>query len=95
MYQGDYICKDEYISETEHDVVTRWGEHNNLTHDSKPGHHLKNQLNLSFSWFITANALNNTQTQKNLEVTYIALKRRPSSMIKLNIVLFRHGIKWS
>ena len=64
-YQGHFICLDYHISKTERNVITCLGEHNSLTHDSKP---LQNHnLNHSFNWFITANASRNKQTRTNRE----------------------------
>ena len=77
IYQGDCISKDDYIGETELNVVTRLREHNNPTHDSGSEHHLKNQLNHSFNCFTIVDAPNKKQTQKILEAIHIVLKRRP------------------
>ena len=49
IYQGDYMCKNDYIGGTERKVVTRWDEHDNPTQDSEAVHHLKNHLNHSFN----------------------------------------------
>ena len=38
IYQGNYICKDDYIGEAGRNIVIRWGEHNNPTHDSNLVH---------------------------------------------------------
>ena len=69
IYQGDYIFKDDYIGETEHNVVTRWDEHNNPMHDSEPAHHVKNDLNHSFNSLIISDTSTNKRIRKNLEAT--------------------------
>ena len=34
IYQGDCVCKNDYIGETERNLITRWGECNNPAHDT-------------------------------------------------------------
>ena len=36
-YQGDCICKDDYICKVKRNVITLWSEHNNRKRDSEPG----------------------------------------------------------
>ena len=75
-------------------MATRWGEHNNPTHDSEPAKHLSNNIHHSYNWSILANASKYTRTRKNLEALYIALLR-PSlnDQLKSNkLLLFRNGI---
>ena len=43
IYQVGCMCKDNYISETVRNVVTRLDDHNKSTHDSELAHYLKNQ----------------------------------------------------
>ena len=36
IYQGDCICRDEYIGKIEElNIMIRWDEHNNPKHDSE------------------------------------------------------------
>ena len=34
--KGTCVCKEKYIDETNRNVATRWGEHENLKHNSEP-----------------------------------------------------------
>ena len=36
IYQGDLICKGDYISDAEQNVITCWGKHNTRNHNSVP-----------------------------------------------------------
>lgn len=36
IYQGNYICNEYYIVNTEVNVITRWGGDDNPAHDSEP-----------------------------------------------------------
>ena len=70
IYQGECICKDDYIDETKCNVRTRWVKHHNIITQ-----HVKNNLNYSFDWFIVADASRNKPYQKKMEATYFAIKR--------------------
>ena len=72
---SNLLCfyKENYISESKHTTATRWGQHNNRTHDSEPEKHLNKNIWHSYNWIILANASNNTRKRKNLEAIYITL----------------------
>ena len=94
IYHGLCSCQENYIDESKRNMATRWGEHNNPTHDSQPAKHLSKNIHHSYNWSILANASKYTRTRKNLEALYIALLR-PSlnDQLKSNkLLLFRNGI---
>lgn len=57
--QGNCICKNDYIGDTERISITRWNDHNDPTHDYEAEQHLYNNLNHSFNWLIVASASSN------------------------------------
>ena len=61
------------MSESKRTTATRWGLHNNRTHDSEPEKHLNKNIWHSYNWTILANDSNNTRKRKNLEAIYITL----------------------
>ena len=77
IYQGDYIFKDDYIGETECNIITCWSEPYNPTQDS-PAQHLKNSLNHKLNWLIVAKASSNKLTQKKLESNIYYLNKDQS-----------------
>lgn len=41
IYQGDFICEDDYIGETKQSTRTRCDDYNNPMDDSEPQQHLE------------------------------------------------------
>ena len=71
--QGDCISKDDYIGDTERNLITRWRDHNDPKNDSEPEKHLYNNLNHSLNWFIVASA----STYKHI-YTLVQMTKCPS-----------------
>ena len=74
IYEGACGCGEKYIGETNRNVETRWGEHQNSKHNSEPAKHLQANPDHSFIWkpLISASAFDNKR--KILEAFFIATK---------------------
>ena len=94
IYEGVCVCGTKYIGETERNVEIRWKEHNNPNGISEPSKHIKNNINHVFEWKILCNAPKNSRSRKNLEASYISLKRpQLNEQIDFNTLsLFRNGV---
>lgn len=94
IYEGICTCGNNYVGETERNVETRWGEHENIDKNSEPAKHLRKFPNHQFVWKVIFNASEKTGLRKNLEASIIALKR-PSLNDQLDsnrLILFRNGV---
>ena len=50
MYERLCVCEQTYIVKTGRNVELRWEEHENISNDSEPTKHLKENLSHKFSW---------------------------------------------
>lgn len=94
IYQGDCICGETYIGETERNVEVRWGEHTSSSGTSEPSKHLLNNPDHAFTWKILSPAPINKKERKSLEAFLIALNA-PSLNNQTEtktLLLFRNGI---
>ena len=94
IYEGVCTCSENYTGETKTNTDNRWGQHNNIKHNSNPAQHLKTNKDHSFTWRIIRNASENDNRRKILEALYIA-KFKPSLNERMNyklLNLFKHGI---
>ena len=66
-------CRDNYISETVRNTVTRWWGHNNPDHKSEPAEHIKRNIDHIFKWKILGPTPSQKNLMKNLEAIFIAL----------------------
>ena len=94
IYQGDCSCGETYIGETKRNVITRWREHENFSLKSEPAKHLNSFPDHKFEWKIVLNAPKHTRTRKNLEASFIALKkpRLNDQLDSAKLLLFRNGV---
>ena len=94
IYLGVCSCEESYIGETKRNVETRWGEHNDPRGSSEPSKHLYQNPGHKFQWNIIMNASTNSRIRKNLEASWVALKK-PSLNNQVDskkLILFRHGV---
>ena len=70
IYYGKCQCREDYLGETSRNTATRWSKHNNPTHKSQPGQHIKKHIGHLFDWSILSKDPPNTQISKNLEVFF-------------------------
>ena len=94
IYLGVCSCNETYIGETKRNVGIRWGEHDDSRKSSEPAKHLKENPDHTFSWSIIMNASTNARVRKNLEASWVALKK-PSLNNQVDskkLILFRHGV---
>ena len=47
---------ESYIGKSKLNTGTRWGEHNNPTHNSEPAKHLDKNIQHSYYWVLLVNA---------------------------------------
>ena len=55
-YKGVCSCGDVYVGETSRNTATRWGEHEDVKHDSEPAKHLYKNSDHKFTWSIISTA---------------------------------------
>ena len=70
------------------------GEHDDSCNSSEPAKHLKENPDHTFSWSTIMNASTNARVRKNLEASWVALKK-PSLNNQVDskkLILFRHGV---
>ena len=94
IYEGVCVCEQTYIGETRRNVELRWEEHENISKDSEPAKHLKENLSHKFTCKILFAAPENIQIRKILEAFEIVLKR-PSLHEQIEskkLFLFRNGV---
>ena len=95
IYEG--ICNDcqvNYIGETVRNVRTRWAEHENPTKESEPARHIRDNPTHTFEWKILSSAPKYSNDRKNLEASWIAL-RKPTlnEQVQFKVLtLFRNGV---
>ena len=94
VYQGDCSCGETYIGETKRNVVIRWREHENVSLKSEPAKHLKSFPDHKFEWKIVLNAPKNWRARKNLEASFIALKKPKlnDQLDSSKLLLFKNGV---
>ena len=66
IYQGDCICGETYIGETERNVEVRWNEHTSSSGSSEPSKHLLNNPDHAFTWKILSNAQTNKKKKEKV-----------------------------
>ena len=94
IYEGVCSCGDNYIGETERNVVTRWEEHENPGHNSEPAKHLKANPTHTFSWRCIIKAPKGSKERKFLEASFISTMG-PSLNNQVEtktLQLFRNGV---
>ena len=87
-------CGENYIGETLRNVKTRWKEHEDIRKDSEPARHLGENPSHSFTWKVLSYAPTKKYERKNLESSWIAL-RKPTlnEQVKFKVLtLFRNGV---
>ena len=96
IYLGVCSCNETYIGETKRNVGIRWGEHDDSRKSSEPAKHLKENPDHTFSWSIIMNASTNARVRKNLEASWVALKKPTlnNQVDSKKLILFRHGVTW-
>lgn len=96
IYQGT-VEEDEsikYIGETKLISVVRWGQHEDINHDSNPARYLKSNPTRKFVWKVLCKSSVNTNKRKIHEALFIA-KFKPSlnkHISHKNLTLYKHGI---
>ena len=70
------------------------GMNNNPTKSLEPSKHLRSNITRYFTWTVISNAPKNAKSRKNLEVSYIALRKPDLSKQKdfERLVLFRNAV---
>ena len=94
IYEGVWVCEQTYIGETRRNVELRWEEHEDISKDSEPAKHLKENLNHKFSLKILLAAPESKRFRKILETSEIALKRLSlnEQIGSKKLLLFRNGV---
>ena len=94
IYCGKCSCGADYNGETVRNTVIRWNEHENLSKESEPSKHLRNNDNHTFDWSILRGAPTNKVKREILESFFIA-KNKPmlnNQTKHRNLILFKNGI---
>ena len=94
IYLGVCSCNETYIGETKRNVEIRWGEHGDPRKASEPAKHIHENTGHVFTWNIIMDAPDNSRVRKNLEASWVALKK-PSLNNQVDskkLILFRHGV---
>ena len=94
MYEGLCDCEQTCIGETGCNVELRWEEHRNISKDSEPAKHMKENWSHKVSWKILFTAPENKRYRKILEASEIALKK-PSlkeQTESIKLLLFCYGV---
>ena len=94
IYKSVCSCDDDSVGETSRNTTTRWGEHEDIKHDSEPAKHLYENSDHKFTWSIISTAPKLFKNRKFLEALFIAfLKPKLNNQIKSKTLsLFRNGI---
>ena len=88
------MYKEHYIGEKKRNVEIRWEEHLDINKTPEPSRHLKSIPTHTVTWKVLMAAAINDRVRKNLETSFIAL-RRPSLNEQIdpkNLLLFRNGV---
>ena len=72
-YEKCKQCGEDYAGETKRICITRWREHDNLTHKSEPARHINNHVEHEFEWTTLCNASIKDHLRKNLEALFIGV----------------------
>ena len=94
IYEGVCDCGDIYIGETVRNAEVRWKEHQDVRKDSEPAKHLRDNPNHFFTWKVLCQAPYRNKKRKNLEATFIAI-RKPilnNQIESKTLILFRNGV---
>ena len=94
IYKGVCSCGNDYVGEMSRNTTTRWGEHEDIKHDSEPVKHLHENSDHKFTWSIISTAPKLFNNRKFLDALFIAfLKPKLDNQIKSKTLsLFRNGI---
>ena len=94
IYKGVCSCGDVYVGETSRNTTSRWGEHEDVKHDSEPAKHLYENNDYKFTWSIISTAPKLFKNRKFLEALFITiLKPKLNNQTKSKTLsLFRNGI---
>ena len=94
IYEGTCSCGSTYIGETKRNVETRWSEHNDPRGKSEPANHLAENNGHSFTWKVVINAPQNIRFRKNLEASFVAIRRPDlnNQVDSKKLTLFRYGV---
>ena len=88
------LCEENYTAETKRNVEIRWEEHSDINKISEPSRYLKSNPTHAFTWKVLMTAPINDRARKNLEASFIVL-RRPSLNEQIDakkLLLFRKGV---
>ena len=69
IFKSVCSCGESYIGERVGNVEERWGEHSN------PSKHIRDNVDHTLHWLVSARAPTNTFQQKMLEAYYIVLEK--------------------
>ena len=72
IYKSVCSCGDDYVGETSRNTTTRWGEHEDIKHDSEPAKHLYENSDHKFTCSIISTAPKLFKNRKFLEALFIA-----------------------
>ena len=94
IYEGVCSCGSTYIGETKRNVELRWAEHDNPKGNSEPAKHLAQNPTHSFNWNVLMNASQNPRVRKNLEASFVAVKKPDlnNQVDSKKLTLFRYGV---
>ena len=96
IYEGVCVCEQKFIRETGRNVELWWEEHEDISKDSVPAKHLKENWSHNFSRKVLFTVPENKRIPKILTVCEIALKR-PSLKKQTEskkLMLFCNGLAW-
>ena len=83
IYKGVCSCGDGYVGETSRNFTTRWGEHEDIKHDSEPAKHLYENIDHKFTWSIISTAPKLFKNRKFFGARFTAfLKPKLNNKIK-------------
>ena len=94
IYKVTCVCEEKYIGETNRNVATRWGEHENPKHNSEPAKHLQANPTHSFVWKSHISASTFDNKRKILEGFFIATEgpSLDNQLMTKKLILFKHGV---
>ena len=94
IYKSVCSFGNDYVGETSRNTTIRWGEHEDIKHDSEPAKPLCENSDHKFTWSIISTAPKLFKNRKFLEALFIAfLKPKLNNQIESKTLsLFRNGI---